>query len=495
MVSVALLSAEEKSPEAWLVAAEAFKTQEVPKLFESYAQSVPKLFLLQLDANFRHRVSLDEKKARALSDMQQKNVRLLRERATLIHQRDVSVLSIIDKSEREKKIEKLNADIQKKEQEIERLRTELQSFAEAKNDDTHRADEEVLPVQLWKGGNTLFPATANTLLAETLKKEKVQALISGEVKDVGGYMLIRVYLKTGVYGVPDIECSNAGKYTDVTTVVEGLALQLQKHIQNTQSATLILDIKPEDAQIYLNGEILNYTKEGVAIAAGIHSVSIEARNFASAHTSIHVEEGKKYRLKATLKPSDTVDLSFGLSNPFDELFYKGRSKGAAPVVVGLEKKETLIEVEKNGIKTMLLFSPEMLDKINDEENLMASFKTNTQPLQKRIERQRSVLYWSLGAFYVSLPIFMILQAKTQTLAQGINSGTIPRTDKNVKRFYDLRISTYVFEGVAIGLGLNYFIQLIRYLVIADKSIPQGIDVQPQPQVQAPAEPEQNNNED
>ena len=81
------------------------------------------------------------------------------------------------------------------------------------------------------------------------------------------------------------------------------------------------------------------------------------------------------------------------------------------------------------------------------------------------------MYWSLGAFYVSFPIFMILQGVTADMASAIMDYRMAVNESVKKKYNALFISTVVMQGLTIGLGINYAVQLGLYLHAAEQSIP------------------------
>ena len=81
------------------------------------------------------------------------------------------------------------------------------------------------------------------------------------------------------------------------------------------------------------------------------------------------------------------------------------------------------------------------------------------------------MYWSLGAFYVSLPIFMILQGLTADMASAAADSRLGSDTTVRNKYRALFISTAVMQGITIGLGINYVVQLGLYLHAADQSIP------------------------
>jgi len=95
-------------------------------------------------------------------------------------------------------------------------------------------------------------------------------------------------------------------------------------------------------------------------------------------------------------------------------------------------------------------------------------KENTKTL---IDRRRNVLYWSLGAFYAALPIFMILQGITADMASAAADSHLRVTEDVEKTYRTLVTASVVVGGLTIGLGINYAVQLGLYLYAADQSIP------------------------
>ena len=81
------------------------------------------------------------------------------------------------------------------------------------------------------------------------------------------------------------------------------------------------------------------------------------------------------------------------------------------------------------------------------------------------------MYWSLGAFYAALPIFMILQGITADMASAAADSHLRVTEDVEKTYRTLVTASVVVGGLTIGLGINYAVQLGLYLYAADQSIP------------------------
>ncbi len=101
-------------------------------------------------------------------------------------------------------------------------------------------------------------------------------------------------------------------------------------------------------------------------------------------------------------------------------------------------------------------------------------KLNKKNVKDSIETQRKILYWSLGALYISLPITMILNSKVDDQVYAFKSGKLPYTQSEADRINKLVLTQNILQGITIALGINYFVQLIIYLVKADRALPRKI---------------------
>ena len=133
------------------------------------------------------------------------------------------------------------------------------------------------------------------------------------------------------------------------------------------------------------------------------------------------------------------------------------------------KEKDVLEFESNGIRTFVLFDAEKLKPSATFHGIGKSL--NTKTVQSQIEKQRSIMYWSLGALYLSLPATLILTGLRNDKQNAVASGRLPSTADNMRQIKNFTIASNVMIGVTSALAVNYFVQVILYLVKADAALP------------------------
>jgi len=69
---------------------------------------------------------------------------------------------------------------------------------------------------------------------------------------------------------------------------------------------------------------------------------------------------------------------------------------------------------------------------------------------------------------------MISNSIVDDQVSAFKANKIPQTQQEVDRINKLVLTQNIFQGVTIALGVNYFIQLIIYLIKADRALPRKI---------------------
>ncbi|AIN94834.1 PEGA domain-containing protein [Treponema putidum] len=452
----------------WTIAVSEFKTEDLPSSYQSYKTIVPEMFLIYMDTGAKRIVPFEEKKMRALMEVSNKKLRLIKERAKLIKDRDDLFLSVEDKKTKDEKEKKLKEEILKKEKDI------YAADIDIKIEDTRFfTSGDPKAISLWKHGETLYKIPENSNLGENLKKENISAIIYGSVKDISGYMVITAYLDTGLPGMKVYEFSGAGRYDDVETVVETIARQIYTIIQNTKEVKIFFDVSPKNAKVYIDSKLINDFSKPVILREGVYQVSASAENYVEETKKIELKDKDSYTLKINLKQAETLKIGFNLKSAAPDLFFKSRYSIRIPGIIDLPKTKSILEFEEKGVHTFGFFepSPDILLS-NNVRNMI--IKLNKKNIKDSIETQRKILYWSLGAFYISLPITMILKASLDDQIYAFQNRKLPYTQSEVDRINRFGMTQNVFQGITIVLGVNYFIQLIIYLVKTDKALPRKI---------------------
>ncbi len=459
--SVFLFANESSNSDDWLIAVSEFKNENLDAQHKMYQKIVSEMFLIYLSGDAKRLVPFEEKKMRAIMEVSNKKLELIKKRAELIKERDNLFLSIDSEKKKKKKEKKLEKEIKKMEREIYYSKIDIDI---EKN--KFYTKEKPKNVKLWKNGDALYNYSKDKNLAETLKTDNVAALISGSIKDVSGYMLIRVKLDTGLEGVPVYEFYDAGPYDAVESLVYSLSLQLYSAIQNTKAVKIFFDVEPKNAKLYIDDTKISDFSKPITLYEGIYNVNVSAENYIESSKRIELKDKKAYKLKIHLKKDETVKIGFNFKDKDPYLFYKTQYTSDLPGIVTVPKLKSILEFEEKS-KDKTIHSYALFDgtKIGSPEYIQNMIvKLNKKNVKESVELQRKIMYWSLGALYISLPFTMISKARLQ---DRIDSG---KSDK-LKTYKALHYSAL---GVSVALGVNYFIQMVLYFVKADKALPRKI---------------------
>ena len=452
----------------WIIAVAEFKTEGLPSIYQNYKTVIPQMFLLNLNKDAERLVPFEERKMRQMMDVSLKKINLIKERAKLIEEKDNLFLSIEDEKAKTAKIKKLQTDIEKKEKEIESAKLDIKI-----EDQKFFTAEKPKPISLWKDGESLYVKNDGINLGESLKNEKISALIYGTIKNISGYMVINVKLDTGINGLKIYEFSDAGKYEDAEKIVKNISLQIYNAVQNTKETKIYFDIQPENAKLYINNKMIKDFSKPINLHRGLYDISVSAEEYISASKKIEIKDSNAYALKINLQKLETAKIGFTDETKNPHIFFKSQYTASVPGIINIPKKISILEFMQEDINTFGYVDGNKIGSSSAINNMI--IKLNKKNVKKSIELQRKILYWSLGAFYVTLPVTMILGSIHDDQYTSFMSNKLKKNQETVNRINRLGMTHGIFQGITITLGINYFIQLILYLVKADKSLPRKIN--------------------
>lgn len=465
-------SGDKAAKDNWVLAFAEFKLDDAASLYSSYSQLLPELLSYNIGTDIGKKISLTEKKMRAILSLSQKKEKAISELRDLVLEKDKLFLLPETEKQKTKKLKDVETKIGKKQKELELLAADIK-IETMKVSYSDNAAKAVVP---W-GDGKLFSRTEAKSLAADLNDNNICALVSGEIMDVSGYMVVRIKLQTGLSEVPELTLTEAGRYEDIDTVAQNLALQLSAQLQSLPERKIYFEVEPSDAKIFVNEtEVLDFGKP-LSFYANSVSVFACAEGFKTATKEFSLGKEKSYRLKIKLEKIPTVTVPLDIASDISvysktkELKPEATSEKsvASGKTLELPKEKDVLEFESNGIRTFVLFDAEKLKPSATFHGIGKSL--NTKTVQSQIEKQRSIMYWSLGAVYLSLPATLILTGLRNDKQNAVASGRLPSTADNMRQIKNFTIASNVMIGVTSALALNYFVQVILYLVKADAALP------------------------
>lgn len=457
------LCTEENEKQKYIIAVSEFKFENATSRYSAYTKIVPQMFLSYLEGKAQKLELLDEKKARALIKAGSDKLKLIKERDVLMKEKDNIFFSIEAEKVKKQKREKLKKQIENKEIEIKKADIEIK-VSENKFYD----EKDIKEIALWKNGESLYSYDEPNDLAYSLQKDGISALVSGTLKDVSGYLILKVRFETGLKGVPIHTFTEAGKYEEIEDMVKKISSQIYTVIQNTREIKLFFDVLPKEAKIYIDGNIIEDLTKPITLHEGKYSIEASCKDYITSTKNIILKEKNYYKLKINLKKENNIALAFALKDKGD-MFVNTRYYGLSDMQLKLPYQTTAIEVEKDKIHTYVFLDKDKIPINEFTQNMIVHL--NQKETKRIVERQRKIMYWSLGALYVALPAYLILNGIYSDRKIAFDNGRLANTTENIQNIKNLSIANTTIQSVAIVAGINYFIQLVIYLVFSDRALP------------------------
>lgn len=462
-----------ENEKTWALAFSEFELEDITEPYTSYAKTVPELLQYYLNTNNYRRIPLEEKKAIAVLEISQKKLKAIYELNDLILKKDKLFLLPEDLKTKAQEEKKLNAEIKKKKDEIESLEADIKIESLKAN---YADDNSLRKVVAWNNAE-LFTRDKTKSLAKDLYDRKANALITGKIKDISGYTLISVTMQTGLAKNPEITVKEAGRYEDINDTVETLATLLYANLQSLPERKINIELQPKTAKLFINDNEIFETEKTLLVYANEIDVFASAEGFEPAKNHFKFGTESTYKLSINLRRKENLDIPVSVQEG-TKIFANTKELASEDNAndsknIQLEDKKSVLEFENaDGVKTFVVMDPKKL-KLSDSPKKL-TVKVNQKTAKSKIEKQRSIMYWSLAAVYVSLPTTLILTGFRNDKINAINSGRIPGTAANLKQVKDMNIATNVMIGITSALAVNYFVQVILYLIKADSALPKTL---------------------
>lgn len=459
--SLSNLGAESADP--WVLAASPFEATKVGTFYASYAQAVPTMVLQRLGTGFVRLTPPGEYEARALSSYREGLSALLKSRAELIFAMDKTLLEPVGPLLRSKHEKTARDKVVAKEKEISKYQ---KSFPGSTTAIANRADNsgERQIVTLWENGEKLFEPATGSIDFATLRKAGIQGLVSGTLEDEAGYLVITLRVETGVPGVEPLETLAAGPYEELDFLIDSLASSVKTSLSYVAPVTLGFDVEPKESTLFVDGLRVQPESGKLVLPEGNHRVEVSSPGFESASIEQEFVGNENYLVEITLEPEALVPVSFSSTIADTLLYIDTLYVGSTPVRFEMPPGTALGMAVKDEVPTWFYFTA----GVNEPDRIV---RNNAVKTKTRIERQRSILYWSLGSLYISLPVSMLTYGVLQDRLRAFDSGKLPETDATINEINGWGLASNVATGISVGLGVNYAIQLVRYLLAAEQALP------------------------
>lgn len=445
--------------ESWVLAATAFSGDSLPAVHEPLLTTIPYLITGKISSFSERLVSTDERtllESRLLSERYQK---LIDERRALWRQRDEIIFQPSAALTRAWSIRSKERDIKKKDREVQETTEELSRIG-----DRIASQEPVRsPVRLWKSAQELLVIKTEDNPVAVMRKEGISALLTGTVTDISGYLFVTVRLESATLGLEVQEVSAAGSWDTLDTLINVLAVRLMPFVINMPAASVEFIPLHTGTVLYLNDEPVYDNRLISGIPAGGHRFTVITPGHERLDLTAVLSGGVRYRLTADPEAVPTASVSVHTRTPGLVLYHRALEEGTTPVSVRLPLYKDIVEVVSPAGPTFAIIDPESSNTVLIMDNL--------QPTAKRLEKQRRMVYNSLAAFYISLPVSMLTYGLSMNKTDAWNAGRLEQTDRMYREIQAWNTASITTQAVSIGFAVNLLIQVGRYLYAAEQVVP------------------------
>lgn len=498
----------------WVIAAQKFqytRGQSEGAVQSGVSEMLPSAILENLNRSLQRNVMPDEQLERNLYKLRTERQSLYLQLSSEYKKRDALVLEHYSDSKlksaiktEEKKIkeiqDKIDANLKdlKEQTEEATLKMNLISNQTVKNDDEELSEFEKFR-QLFKNifvkdkslytpetiafyrndSASLFKPSENAVKAGitsgTFEKEVVSAginsLIVGSITGYGDYISVsaELFLYPGAKSAGIV--TEIGSTNDMELISSSIAMQLLPLITNAMPVELIIEIFPATAaansEIYIDDVLQSNDTNNLILDSGVHNIQFISKNYRTAGTSYYFEGNKRYSIQVNFEELKIGNIQIGLKKNIPGEIYANGVK-AIPVTdtksqISIDGNAILGEfIAENG-ETSFYYIPK-------KNVLDGNFvKINPKPMDRMsyIDTRRKWMYGAYSVFMLSLIPAFYTDGQFKNKYQLYNKGQIDYSEAHA-----YQTAMNITRGIAIGCGVFWGYELVRYLIAANSVLPQ-----------------------
>ena len=468
----------------WTVGAHKFSyTQDVKRSqFENAVLSaMPELILEQLYGTKSRNIPNDEVLNRNIDKLVKERLSLFLELSSEVKKKDSLVLKHLSEYQynkqmgiQEKKIaeikEKIDLNLEKQDAVFEDYRKEQGDFA-AKN----RLTEEFA---FYKGESSeLFsfssaitePDFKSYNCSEEIVKAGINSLITGTIVTYGEYAAVSVEMFLYPGAVSTGVITEVGLLSLPDEIAKNIAYRLAPIIENALPCEVQVKIYPEElrskAKLTVDSTLYTKIPDKIILSTGVHNLSFECEGYKRENFSYGFGYEKKYLIELEFLLEDYINTALLLKKPFEtDIFYNGIKSPDSQMNIKINNTGILgyaYSINRNTV----FFKIDDKD-IFDNAVFMADIKDYN--IEDQIEKSRRLMYISYSALICSLPFLFYSYSNYTNYYKAYELGSASTSLDDINKYKNM---TYVSGAISAACGIWFTVQLVIYLVNANKTLP------------------------
>jgi hypothetical protein len=297
------------------------------------------------------------------------------------------------------------------------------------------------------------------------KDQKADAFLAGTIIDFHGRYVISiklyaVYAKTFIY-----EDSIIFSPDDLETALDEITSKLMLLLSGNKPAAIAVKAEPSDALVLINRSFAGRGDSGIIERPpGKFVITASANEHESITVETELAAGEIAEIKINLLPLGFANVEIPETVAGAVVYQGALSIGEAPLTLRLPVNILeYVELESgDGLRGTAVFNTP------EETNTTYSLpvKTGEPPVKGRVEKARTLYYWSWGGVWVTgIAAWIAGNAySSMNSAQKYNYSDGQFADENTRMLY-IRNGTYAALG---AVSAFWVYNIVRYLYLANR---------------------------
>ena len=482
--------------ENWTLGATQFTVEESPftteaekSSLEIVSKQLPSLILDSLPMNLNRTVYPEEIFQRDLYKIEKDRQSLYTSLTNQIKTRDSLFLSYSG-IELKSKIDNAKKNIETSVKKIEESKNAENELIKKFNIDKKKTSK-IATVTLYQNDSTKLFEYANSKSKDKINSSSIHGFITGKIVPYGNYVKVESVLTLYPEGKILAIVKEVGLISEVEFIAKSIMNQFLSSIINENLVQTDILIFPheagENAVVFIEDYVLRGKSVSTKFTPGQHSVRIESPGYETIYFSHNYLAGQNKTISINMKKVEEVESYFTVQgknkSQFDlssEIYLNSLFLGNNPISVLISDKTYIGEIVSNenqdNYSFFILkngFNSKSLEnqKTENGKNIVAlqvDIPEAKENLSKRIDKSRKRMYWSYGGLLLSLPLYYFAKGNYD-LCEENSSVIASSTVQTWKTASDITMYT------SIGAGVNFLVNLILYLVDANKVVPKTVE--------------------
>jgi hypothetical protein len=301
-------------------------------------------------------------------------------------------------------------------------------------------------------------------------EQKADAFLAGTIMDFHGRFHISiklyvVYTKTFIY-----EDSIIFSPDDLEKALDEITSKLMLAVSGSRPAAIAVKTEPEDALVLINRSFAGRGNTGITEhPPGKFIITASASEYESITVETELAPGEIAEIKINLIPLEYGNVEIPGTSAGAIIYQGALYVGETPLTIRLPVNILeYIEMESSdGLRGTAVFNtPDNVDVVYS-----LPVKTRTPPVKGRVEKARSLYYWSWGGVWIS-GIAAWIAYHTYSSSSLALQYEYARTESFDQKFADENVQMYYISmGTVIAVSaaaVFWAFNLGRYLYIANR---------------------------